>query len=183
MRLTEKSYALGLANVSRYQLLQKKKTAMEALIEFIVSYSVNPFQVNDFLANSGTAPLSHGCKLVDLLVRPQLTIHQLSEILFDFSEQIRKFAAGVRCEEILEAVEISIKYAGYIKRERQIADKISRLENLHIQGKFDYDSIQSLSTEARQKLKRINPATLAQASRISGISPSDINILLILLGR
>jgi tRNA uridine 5-carboxymethylaminomethyl modification enzyme len=183
MRLTEKSHTLGLASDSRYQLLREKKVAMAALIEFVTSYSVKPSQVNDFLLNSGTAPLSHGCKLIDLLARPQLTIHQLAETLSGFSEQIRKFASGIRVEEILEAVEISVKYAGYIKRERQIADKISRLENLHIRGKFDYDAIQSLSTEARQKLKRINPETLAQAGRISGISPSDINILLVLLGR
>ncbi|MDR1407354.1 MAG: tRNA uridine-5-carboxymethylaminomethyl(34) synthesis enzyme MnmG [Tannerella sp.] len=183
MRLTEKSYLLGLAGADRYHLLQTKKEAVTALTEFIESYSVKPSQVNDFLEKADSAPLSHGCKLIDLLVRPQLTIRRLADVLPDFSAQIDRFASGTRSEEILEAVEISVKYAGYIRRERQIADKISRLEHLHIRDKFDYDAIQSLSTEARQKLKRINPETLAQASRIPGISPSDVNILLILLGR
>ncbi|MDR1331952.1 MAG: tRNA uridine-5-carboxymethylaminomethyl(34) synthesis enzyme MnmG [Tannerella sp.] len=183
MRLTEKSYALGLADACRYSLLQTKKEAMTAITDFIESYSVKPSQVNDFLEKAGSAPLSHGCKLVDLLVRPQLTLYALAAVFADLSEQICRCASGTRFDEILEAVEISVKYAGYIRRERQIADRISRLENLHIWGKFDYDAIQSLSTEARQKLKRINPETLAQASRIPGISPSDINILLILLRR
>jgi tRNA uridine 5-carboxymethylaminomethyl modification enzyme len=183
MRLTEKSYAIGLADACRHSLLIEKKATMSALTNFIESYSVKPSQVNAFLERVGTAPLSHGCKLFDLLVRPQVTIHRLAYLLSDFSEQIHHIAGGTRFEEILEAVEISVKYAGYIKRERQIAGKILRLENLHIRDRFDYDSIQSLSTEARQKLRRINPETLAQASRIPGISPNDINILLILLGR
>ncbi|MDR2119639.1 MAG: tRNA uridine-5-carboxymethylaminomethyl(34) synthesis enzyme MnmG [Tannerella sp.] len=183
MRLTEKSYALGLACASRHRLLREKKTAMHALADFIKSYSVKPSQINAFLENSGTTSLEHGCKLIDLIARPQLSIFRLAEILPDFSEQIYRFASDTRFEEIIEAVEISIKYAGYIEREQQIANKIYRLENLYIRDRFDYDSIQSLSTEARQKLTRINPETLAQASRIPGISPSDINILLILMGR
>jgi tRNA uridine 5-carboxymethylaminomethyl modification enzyme len=183
MRLTAKSHLIGLADASRYQLLQRKIAAINAVTDFIELYSVKPSQVNSFLENAGTAPLAHGCKLIDLLVRPQVTICQLIELLPDFSAHIHKVMASVRFEETLEAVEISIKYAGYIERERQIADKISRLENLCIRDKFDYDSIQSLSTEARQKLKRINPETLAQASRIPGISPSDVNILLVLMGR
>ncbi|MDR0757293.1 MAG: tRNA uridine-5-carboxymethylaminomethyl(34) synthesis enzyme MnmG [Tannerella sp.] len=183
MRLTEQSHAIGLADAGRFRLLREKKDAMDALTNFIESYSVKPSQVNAFLERAGTSPLSHGCKLIDLLVRPQVTVCNLAGLLSDFSEQIHSLAVGTRFEEIIEAVEISVKYIGYIKRERQIADKISRLENLHIRGKFDYDSIQSLSTEARQKLKRINPETLAQASRIPGISPNDVNILLILMGR
>lgn len=130
----------------------------------------------------GTAALSHGCKLIDLILRPQLTIKNLAELVPAFKSHLETLPENRR-EEIIEAAEILIKYNGYIKREQIIADKINRLENIRIKDKFDYNSIQSLSTEARQKLMKINPDTIAQAGRIPGISPSDINILLVLLGR
>ena len=130
----------------------------------------------------GTTPLAHGCKLETLVLRPQLTLENLSALIPALREALDKVPVS-RHEEIIEAAEILIKYSGYIKREQLIADKIGRLENIRIRGKFDYNSIQSLSTEARQKLTRIDPETIAQASRIPGISPSDINILLVLLGR
>jgi tRNA uridine 5-carboxymethylaminomethyl modification enzyme len=173
---------LGLADAYRYELLREKQQARDALIAFLESYSVKPSQVNDALIRLGTEPLAHGCKLVDLLARPQLTLRNLSVQLPALSGEMDKVSLSRR-DEILEAVEVAIKYRGYIRRERQIADKINRLENIFISGKFDYDAIQSLSTEARQKLNRIKPETIAQASRIPGISPSDINILLVLLGR
>ena len=130
----------------------------------------------------GTTPLSHGCKLIELIPRPQVTLENMAELVPALREGLDKVPVS-RKEEIIEAAEILIKYSGYIRREQIIADKISRLENIHIKGKFDYNSIQSLSTEARQKLTRIDPDTIAQASRIPGISPSDINILLVMLGR
>ncbi|MDR2138315.1 MAG: tRNA uridine-5-carboxymethylaminomethyl(34) synthesis enzyme MnmG [Tannerella sp.] len=182
MRLTEKSYQLGLANMYRYGLLREKREIRNMLIDFIESYSVKPSQVNDAFIRLGTAPIAHGCKLIDLLVRPQITLQNLSGILPALSVEIDKVPFSRR-DEILETVEIEIKYSGYIRRERQIADKINRLENISIRNKFNYNTIQSLSTEARQKLNRINPETIAQASRIPGLSPNDINILLILLGR
>ncbi|MDR1556670.1 MAG: tRNA uridine-5-carboxymethylaminomethyl(34) synthesis enzyme MnmG [Tannerellaceae bacterium] len=182
MRLTEKSYNLGLAESNRYYLLQKKKEYREHLIAFIESYSVKPQQVNHELEVSGTAPLTHGCKLIELLLRPQLSLENLARFIPALQAELDKLPAN-RKEEITEATEILLKYNGYIKREQQIAEKINRLENIHIKNKFDYNNIQSLSTEARQKLTKINPDTIAQASRIPGISPSDINILLVLLGR
>jgi tRNA uridine 5-carboxymethylaminomethyl modification enzyme len=182
MRLTEKSYQLGLADTYRYGLLQEKREYRNRLVTFIESYSVKPIQVNNTLIQLATAPLVHGCKLIDLLVRPQITLQNLSKILPALSTEINKITLSRR-DEILEAVEIAIKYSGYIRRERQIADKINRLENISIRDKFNYDNIRSLSTEARQKLNRVKPETIAQASRIPGISPSDINILLVLLGR
>jgi tRNA uridine 5-carboxymethylaminomethyl modification enzyme len=182
MRLTEKSYQSGLADRYRYDLLRVKKQFRDAIINFAESYSVKPYQVNDGLVRLGTTPLAYGCKLIDILMRPQITIENLSPLLPALQDEIAKIPIARR-EEILEAAEIAMKYSGYIRRERQIAGKINRLENIHIRGKFDYNSLQSLSTEARQKLNRINPETIAQASRIPGISPSDINILLVLLGR
>ena len=130
----------------------------------------------------GTAPLAHGCKLYDLVLRPQLDLYKLADLISALKAELDKVSLS-RKEEIIEAAEILMKYSGYIKREQMIADKINRLENIRIKGKFDYNSIQSLSTEARQKLCRIDPETIAQASRIPGISPSDINILLVLMGR
>ena len=182
MRLTEKSHAMGLARQDRFDLLSEKKESRDAIIAFAESYSIKPQYINSGLEALGTAPLSHGCKLIDLIPRPQLSVYDLANLVPAFREQLDKVPAP-RKEEIIEAAEILIKYSGYIRRERIIADKISRLENIHIKGKFDYNSIQSLSTEARQKLTRIDPETIAQASRIPGISPNDINILLVLLGR
>lgn len=181
MRLTEKAYRIGLADAYRYKLLQEKKNQVEELINFFKSYSVKPDQIDKGLVELGTTPLLHGCKLIDVLMRPQITINSLISLLPVLEDKLDSISN--RKEEIIEATEILIKYEGYIKREQQIANKINRLENISIKGKFDYNSIQSISTEARQKLSKINPETIAQASRIPGISPSDINILLVLLGR
>ena len=182
MRLTEKSYQLGLAHVHRYELLNEKKEYRDAIIHFCETYSVKPQYINEGLEKLGTTPLAHGCKLHDLVLRPQLNLNKLAELIPALKAELDKVPAA-RKEEIIEAAEILIKYSGYIKREQMIADKINRLENIRIKGKFDYNSIQALSTEARQKLTKIDPETIAQASRIPGISPSDINILLVLLGR
>ena len=182
MRLTERAFEMGLAKQDRYDLLQAKKESRDAIINFAENYSIKPQYINSGLEALGTAPLVHGCKLIDLIPRPQLNIYDLARLVPALQEQLEKVPQS-RAAEIIEAAEILIKYSGYIKRERMIADKINRLENIHIKGKFDYNSIQSLSTEARQKLTKIDPETIAQASRIPGISPSDINILLVLLGR
>lgn len=182
MRLTEKSYQMGLAKQDRYDLLREKKESRDAIIRFAETYSVKPQYINSGLEKLGTAPLSHGCKLFDVVLRPQTTLENLADLVPALRAELDKVPAS-RKEEIIEAAEILIKYSGYIKREQIIADKINRLENIRIKGKFDYNSIQSLSTEARQKLTRIDPDTIAQASRIPGISPSDINILLVLIGR
>ena len=182
MRLTERSYQLGLADAYRHDLLQEKKNRRDAIIAFVENYSIKPQYINSTLEHLGTTPLAHGCKLVDLVVRPQLSLQSLAPFIPALQAQLDQVPAS-RHEEIIEAAEILIKYSGYIRREQMIADKISRLENIRIRGKFDYMSIQSLSTEARQKLTRIDPETIAQAGRIPGISPSDINILLVMSGR
>ena len=179
MRLTEKSYNLGLAKIDRYALLTKKREEVKRITEFARNYSLKPAYINDALENLGTTPLRQGCKLIDLINRPQITLDNISESIPAFKEELDKVEE--RKEEIKEAAEILIKYEGYINRERLIADKIERLETIKIKGKFDYDSINSISTEARQKLIKIDPETIAQASRIPGISPSDINVLLVLL--
>ena len=182
MRLTERGYRLGLADDYRYRLFLNKKQACEEVTNFIRSFSVTPERVNDLLLRLGTSPLEHACKLVDVLYRPQVKFTDAMNGIFEFREIIDAISANYR-NEVLEAVEIDVKYGGYIKRERLVADKISRLENIRIKGRFDYASIQSLTIEARQKLARINPETLAQAGRIPGVSPNDINVLLVLLGR
>ncbi|MDR3339341.1 MAG: tRNA uridine-5-carboxymethylaminomethyl(34) synthesis enzyme MnmG [Candidatus Symbiothrix sp.] len=181
MRLTEKSYNLGLADSRRYELLQQKKSAIEKIVSFAKNYSVKAASVNSALASFGTTPLRHNVKLADLILRPQLTIENIAALIPAFQEQLDSLSN--RREEIIEAAEILMKYEGYIAREKIIAAKINRLENIRIQSKFDYTTIQSLSTEARQKLTKINPETIAQASRIPGVSPNDINVLLVLLGR
>lgn len=181
MRLTEKAYKLGLVKQDRYDKLVSKREAVNGIIEFSKKFSIKAALINDALATLGTNPLSHGCKLFDLIVRPQITIESIAEYIPAFKELLNKITD--RKEEIIEAAEVLIKYQGYIDRERMIADKIHRLESIRIKGKFDYNSLNSLSTEARQKLIKIDPETLAQASRIPGISPSDINVLLVLLGR
>lgn len=182
MRLTEKSYQLGLATAYRKELLDDKRNYRDQIISFCENYSIKPQYINPGLVRLGTTELAHGCKLYDLVLRPQLGLDNLSELVPALKAELDKIPSSRR-SEILEAVEILIKYNGYIKREQLIADKISRLENIRIKGKFDYSSILSLSTEARQKLVRIDPETIAQASRIPGISPSDINILLVMSGR
>lgn len=182
MRLTEKSYQLGLATAYRKELLDDKRNYRDQIISFCENYSIKPQYINPDLVRLGTTELAHGCKLYDLVLRPQLGLDKLSELVPALKAELDKIPSSRR-SEILEAAEILIKYNGYIKREQLIADKISRLENIRIKGKFDYSSILSLSTEARQKLARIDPETIAQASRIPGISPSDINILLVMSGR
>ena len=181
MRLTPKGYELGLASSERYRLLREKEEHRNRIIRFAQEYSVKMNQINPALEQQGYAPLRQGTKLVDLILRPQLTIDAIASWLPALHEQLDLIPS--RREEITEAAEICIKYEGYIEREKLIADKISRLENIRIKGKFDYNTIQQISIEARQKLSKIDPETIAQASRIPGISPSDINILLVLLGR
>lgn len=181
MRLTERAYQLGLVKADRYEILQKKRAEIERIVNFVSTFSVKADKINDALEKLGTAQLTHGCKLVDLISRPQITIENIAPYIPAFQAALDKIEE--RKEEVIEAAEIRIKYKGYIDRERTIADKIHRLESIRIKGKFDYANLQSLSTEARQKLVKIDPETLAQASRIPGVSPSDINVLLVLLGR
>jgi len=181
MRLTEKAYKLGLVKQDRYDMLCSKREAVQGIIEYTKNFSIKAALINDALEKLGTAPLTRGCKLMDLIIRPQITITSIAEYIPSFKAYLDKITD--RKEEIIEAAEVLIKYQGYIDRERMIADKIHRLESIRIKGKFDYNSLNSLSTEARQKLIKIDPETLAQASRIPGISPSDINVLLVLLGR
>lgn len=180
-RLTTKGYEIGLAKKERFDLYTQKKEEVNRIVDFIDNFSIKANLINDFLEQHETSPLKNGCKLVDLVNRPQLTINMLAESIAPLKAALEKIPN--RKEEIIEAAEIQIKYKGYIDRETLIADKLKRLENINIKGKFDYSTIQSLSTEARQKLQRIDPETIGQASRIPGISPSDINILLILMGR
>ncbi len=181
MRLTEKGHKLGLATDERLALLQEKREHRDRIINFCRSYSIKPAYVNEALAELGTAPLREGCKLYSLVVRPQLSLTQIATFVPALAKELELIPN--RNEEITEAAEIMMKYEGYIEREKMIAEKITRLENINIKGKFDYSSLKALSTEARQKLTKIDPSTIGQASRIPGISPSDINILLVLLGR
>lgn len=181
MRLTERSYRLGLAKRNRYDILQEKRENIDIIIDFCQRFSIKAAYINDALQQIGTTPLRGGCKLIDLIDRPEVNIHNIAPHIAAFRQLLDKLPS--RREEIIEAAEIKIKYRGYIEREQLIADKMQRLENIRIKGKFDYSSLQSLSTEARQKLEKIDPETLAQASRIPGISPSDINVLLVLMGR
>ena len=180
-RLTEKSYELGLASRERYDWWMEKKEAIGKIIEFCENTPVKASNVNSQLEALGTTPLRAGCRAIDLIGRPQINLQNLCELVPGLKEVLD--APKNRKEEIVEAAEVKMKYAGYIERERIIAEKMHRLENIKIKGRFDYDSLQSLSIECRQKLNRINPETLAQASRIPGVSPSDINVLLVLLGR
>ena len=182
VRLTEKAYKLGLADKYRYDLLEEKKSSIDSLISYVENCSIKLSQIDDALVNYGTAPLSHGCKLIEIIKRPQIHLSDMADVLPELKQVFDSLPLS-RKDEIIEAAEILMKYSGYIKREQQIAEKISRLEHIVIRGKINYETVQSLSTEARQKLKRIDPETIAQASRIPGISPSDINILLVLLGR
>lgn len=180
-RLTEKAYNIGLAKKDRYDWWMQKKEYIDRIIEFCKNAPVKPREVNAFLESIGTTPLREGCKIFDLIARPQINMANLSEI----SPQLKELldTAPNRKEEIIEAAEIKMKYKGYIEREKMIADKMHRLEDIKIRGRFKYSEMLQLSTEARQKLEKINPETLAQASRIPGVSPSDINVMLVLLGR
>ena len=181
MRLTERSYRLGLAKSDRYDLLREKRDRIDHLIHFAEHYSIKPAYINAGLEALGTTPLKQGVRLIDLVLRPQLDLAQLSQLVPALKRELDSIKN--RRDEIVEAAEIKMKYQGYIDREKMIAEKIARLEHIRIKGRFKYSEIHALSTEARQKLERIDPETIAQASRIPGISPSDINILLLLCGR
>ncbi len=180
-RLTEKAYQLGLAKRERYDWWLEKKQHIEEIETFCNNFAIKPKLINTSLEALGTTPLQFGCKLVDLVNRPQLNLHNLSEIIPQLKEVLDR--PNNRKEEIAEAAEIRMKYKGYIDRERVVAEKMHRLENIKIRGHFNYEELQGLSTECRQKLTKIQPETLAQASRIPGVSPSDINVLLVLMGR
>ena len=180
-RLTEWAYALGLATRERYDRWMEKKAELEHITDYCASTPVKPHDVNPALEALGTTPLREGCKIADLVARPQLTLNNLSEILPGLRQTLESLPD--RKEEITEAAEIKMKYKGYIERERLVADKMLRLENIKIRGHFNYREMRQLSTEARQKLEKIDPETLAQASRIPGVSPSDINIMLVLMNR
>ena len=191
-RLTEKCYEIGLARRDRYDYWMEKKEAIDRIIQFCENTPVKMKDINGALEALGTTPLRAGCKAIDLISRPQINLQNLSDLvpgLKSVMEDCRnaqgeeRESLRQRKDEIIEAAEVKMKYKGYIERERMVAEKMHRLENIKIKGRFDYDSLQSLSIECRQKLNRINPETLAQASRIPGVSPSDINVLLVLLGR
>ena len=180
-RLTERAYHLGVASRERYDWWLQKREGIDRIIDFCASTSVKPADINPWLESIGTTPLRMGCKVADLVSRPQVSIRQMADAV----PQLRELTEGLpnRKEETSEAAEIKIKYKGYIERERIIADKMHRLENIKIRGRFKYSELHEISTEGRQKLEKINPETLAQASRIPGVSPSDINVLLVLMGR
>lgn len=180
-RLTEKAYNIGIAKRDRYEWWMEKKENIERIINFCNTTAVKPKEINGTLESIGTTPLREGCKLSDLMARPQINFQNLSNIVPALKEALD--SPQNRKEEIAEAAEIKMKYKGYIERERMVADKMHRLEDIKIKDRFNYSEMQQLSTEARQKLEKINPETLAQASRISGVSPSDINVMLVLLGR
>lgn len=180
-RLTEKAYELGIAKRDRYDWWIGKKESIGRIIEFCANYPIKKDEINPKLEALGTTPLRAGCKLIDLIARPHLNLTNLSEIIPDLKAALD--APANRKEEITEAAEIKMKYKGYIERERLIADKMHRLEDIKIKGRFNYSELHEISTEGRQKLERIDPETLAQASRIPGVSPSDINVMLVLLGR
>ena len=180
-RLTEKAYELGIAKRERYDWWLEKKEAIERIESYCQNFAIKPRVINGALEALGSTPLVYGCKLEDLVARPELNFQKLMDIIPEFHTLIEQLPN--RKEEIAEAAEIHIKYKGYIERERMVADKMHRLENIKIKGKFDYPTLSAISTEARQKLEKIQPETLAQASRIPGVSPSDINAMLVLLGR
>ena len=180
-RLTEKAYELGLAKRDRFDWWMEKKKAIEEIENFCQNFAIKPRLINSNLEALGTTPLQFGCKLTELVNRPQLSLQNLSEIIPQLKEILNRPIN--RKAEIAEAAEIKMKYKGYIERERMVAEKMHRLENIKIRGHFNYEQLQGLSTEARQKLTKIQPDTLAQASRIPGVSPSDINVMLVLMGR
>ena len=181
IRLTPYAEKFGLATAERLQRFHAKKNKIGEIIDFCKQYPIKPNDINAFLEEVGTTPLQRGCKLFDLINRPQLSLLKLADVIAPFKDFLAAITSDA--EETIEAAEIEMKYHGYIARERAMADKMQRLENIKIRGHFDYDSITQLSTEARQKLTSIDPETLAQASRIPGVSPSDISVLLVLMGR
>ncbi len=180
-RLTKKSHEIGLATPERVRLLDTKEEMVASILDFVTNFSIKANRINSFLEQVGTAPLRQGVKLIDLLTRPNIDLTVMSQAVAPLKELLDSIHD--RKEEIIESAEVKIKYSGYINRERLMADKLTRLEGIRIKDKFNYDEIQSLSTEARQKLTKINPETIAQASRIPGVSPNDVSVLLVLLGR
>ncbi len=180
-RLTPLGYDLGIVKKERYEIMRKKYEWRDKILEFIKEMSVKPEWVNEKLVELGTSKVKQGVKLKEILLRPQVSIVEIAEVLEKLKEVIDRITE--RKEEILESAEILMKYSGYIEREKRMADKIKRLENIKIETEFDYMKIASISTEARQKLVRIKPTTIGQASRISGVSPSDISVLLLYMGR
>ena len=182
MRLTPRGYAIGLADQRRFDLMQQKRELRDGLISFMEQRTVRPAEVDALLTEAGSSPLQQGVKLVDVVARPQLTVNMLAAVLPDLAELIAKLPDDRR-DEIVEAAEILVKYRGYIERERLNVEKLHRLEDVKIPVEYDYMSVKALSTEARQKLERHRPRTLGQASRIPGISPADVNILMLLIGR
>ncbi|KJF44154.1 tRNA uridine-5-carboxymethylaminomethyl(34) synthesis enzyme MnmG [Draconibacterium sediminis] len=182
IRLTEKSYKLGLASLERLNLLQEKTRLIQEIIDYAKDFSVKPRFVNQLLTEKGTSELKQGVKLFDLILRPQISIFDLIEVITPFKTFLGR-VPEVRKTEIIEGAEIVIKYEGYINREKLLAEKLDKFENINIENKFNYNELKSISTEARQKLDKIKPKTIGQAKRISGVSPSDINVLLVLLGR
>jgi tRNA uridine 5-carboxymethylaminomethyl modification enzyme len=181
-RLTPKAYELGLASAERLKLLEEKTSLIADIIAFTKQFSIKPIAVNQLLTSKGTTELKQGVKLNDLILRPQISIFDLAEAIGPFKSFLKRVPEQ-RWMEIVQGAEISIKYDGYISREKLLAEKLDKFENIIIENKFDYNQLNSISTEARQKLSRMNPKTIGQAKRISGVSPSDINVLLILLGR
>lgn len=182
VRLTPKSFKLGLASKKRMDLLEEKLKLRDSIIDFVSSFSLKPQFINDLLVAKNTSPLKQGVKLKDVISRPQISIFDVIEPVVPFKKMLEVIPEN-RFEEIVESAEILIKYSGYIEREKLIAEKFKRLENINIEDKFDYEKIHTISTEARQKLSKIKPKTIGQASRISGVNPSDINVLLVMLGR
>ncbi|WP_291856088.1 tRNA uridine-5-carboxymethylaminomethyl(34) synthesis enzyme MnmG [Marinilabilia sp.] len=182
IRLTEKGKSIGLVRNDRYEIFKEKMEWRKIILSFLDSYRVTPDEINSWLVEMGTSPIKQKGKLRDIVTRPQIKLCDLVDSISSFKEQCKELPSDRRLE-IFESVEISIKYEGYINREKVIADKLQRLETLKIQGKFDYAAIKNISTEGRQKLAKIDPETIGQASRISGVSPSDINVLLVLMGR
>lgn len=180
-RLTEKAYRLGVVTRARYDWWMQKKQDIDELMDFCRAFPIKPTEINGALEAIGTTPLRAGCKLIELIARPHIDLKQLATIIPALREKLD--SPENRKEEIAEAAEIKMKYQGYIDRERMIADKMHRLENIKIKGRFNYNELHEISTEGRQKLQRIQPDTLAEASRIPGVSPSDINVMLVLLGR
>jgi tRNA uridine 5-carboxymethylaminomethyl modification enzyme len=180
-RLTERGYELGIVKRDRYDWWMEKKQHLEEIISFCNTYAIKPRLINGALEALGSTPLQYGCKLTELISRPDLTFAKLEDAIPELKEILNR--PKNRHEEISEAAEVRIKYKGYIERERLVAEKMHRLENIRIKGHFDYENLNAISTEARQKLMKIQPETLAQASRIPGVSPSDINAMLVLMGR
>ena len=181
MRLTPYAEKLGIADEKRLQKFHAKKENIDKIIDFCKNFSIKAHKINPFIESVGSTPLRNGCKLYDLINRPQVTLDNISTQISAFRDLLNNIPQDA--EETIEAAEIEMKYHGYISRERDLADKMQRLESIKIQGRFNYEEITQLSTEARQKLSAINPETLAQASRIPGVSPSDLSVLLVLLGR